>query len=71
MVQLTIICYDNFGENQTPLQRNGMAAISKSYKGKIYIFLQVTHTAANPLRSEINKKETLQTSMQTYGDIFE
>ena len=26
---LTIIWYDNFGENQIPLQRNGMAAIPK------------------------------------------
>ena len=24
-----ILRYDNFGENQTPLQRNGMAAIPK------------------------------------------
>ena len=28
-VTLTILWYDNFGENQTPLQRNGMAAITK------------------------------------------
>ena len=26
---LTIIWYDNFGENQIPLQRNSMAAIPK------------------------------------------
>ena len=27
MAKLTFIWYDNFGKNQTPLQRNGMAAI--------------------------------------------
>ena len=29
MAKLTLIWYDNFGKNQTPLQRNGMAAIPK------------------------------------------
>ena len=29
MAKLTIIWYDNFGENQTPLQRNGMATITQ------------------------------------------
>ena len=29
MAKLTFLWYDNFGENQTPLQRNGMATISK------------------------------------------
>ena len=29
MVKLTILWYDNFGENKNPLQRNGMAAIPK------------------------------------------
>ena len=27
--KFTFLWYDNFGENQTPLQRNGMAAIPK------------------------------------------
>ena len=27
MAKLTFLWYDNFGKNQTPLQRNGMAAI--------------------------------------------
>ena len=27
--KLIFLWYDNFGENQTPLQRNGMAAIPK------------------------------------------
>ena len=28
--KLTFLSYDNFWENQTPLQRNGMAAITKN-----------------------------------------
>ena len=28
-IKLTNLWYDNFGENQTPLQRNAMAAIPK------------------------------------------
>ena len=30
MAKLTILWYDNFGKNQTPLQRNGMTAIPKN-----------------------------------------
>ena len=30
MAKLTHLWYDNFGKNQTPLQRNGMAAIPKT-----------------------------------------
>ena len=29
MAKLTFLWYDDFGTNQTPLQRNGMAAIPK------------------------------------------
>ena len=29
MAKPTFLWYDNYGENQTPLQRNGMAAIPK------------------------------------------
>ena len=29
MAKLTFLWYNNFGENQTPLQRNGMAAFQK------------------------------------------
>ena len=32
MAKLTFLRYDNFAENQTPLQRNGMAAIPKTQK---------------------------------------
>ena len=31
MAKLTFLWYNNFGENQTPLQRNGMAAIPQNY----------------------------------------
>ena len=30
-VKLTFLWYDNFGKNQTPLQRNGMATIPKMF----------------------------------------
>ena len=33
MAQFIILWYDNFGENHTPLQRNGMTAIPKMYSG--------------------------------------
>ena len=36
--KLIILCYDNFGENHTPLQRNGMAV-----KNKIFITLKRLH----------------------------
>ena len=29
MAKLTILWYDNFGKNQTPLHRNGMTAFPK------------------------------------------
>ena len=32
MAKVTILWHDNFCENQTPLQRNGMAAIPKTYE---------------------------------------
>ena len=31
---ITFLWYDNFGEKQTPLHRNGMAAIPKIQRGK-------------------------------------
>ena len=34
----SFLWYDNFGENQTPLQRNGMAAIPKLSIYKYYKF---------------------------------
>ena len=32
MVSLTILWYENFGDNQAPLQRNGMALFQKLQK---------------------------------------
>ena len=42
MAQLTFLWYDNFGQNQTPLQWNGMAAIPKILLGVNFIKLNVS-----------------------------
>ena len=34
--KLIILWYDNYGKNQTLLQRNGMAAIPKTYKDLLH-----------------------------------
>ena len=50
MAKLTFLWYDNFGENQTHLQRNGMAAIPKRQE-----FIIRTHVFVYTLNYLLNQ----------------